>query len=506
MVLPGTLTGTRRAVTDPDRIADPWGARTPYGPGQGWPERVDVCLDGLDPDAVERWVQAASTLHSNGDGIDIAVRDERIVGVRGRGNDRVNRGRLDPKDCYGWRALGSPDRLTRPLVRDGGELVETDWETAMGRIVDRSRALLGRPGGWGRFGFYTSGQLLLEEYYTLAVIGKAGLGTPHMDGNTRLCTATAGAALKASFGTDGQPGSYTDVDRCDAIALFGHNVAETQVSLWSRMLDRRRGSDPPRMLCVDPRTTPVALEADIHLAPRSGTNVALMNGLLAEIVANGWIDKRWIAHHTLGFDELSATVAGYTPRRVGEICDIAPARLCAAAEMLGTCERLLSTVLQGFYQSNQATAAACQLNNLHLLRGMIGRPGAGIYQMNGQPSAQNTRETGADGDLPGFRNWDNEQHVRELAQLWNVDLDTIPHWSPPTHAMQSGATPSRARSSSCGSRRRTPRSRCPTSLASARSSRAGSCWSSCRISSSPRPRGSPTSCCRPRDGARRPGR
>ena len=114
----------------------------------------------------------------------------------------------------------------------------------MGRIVDRSRALLGRPGGWGRFGFYTSGQLLLEEYYTLAVIGKAGLGTPHMDGNTRLCTATAGAALKASFGTDGQPGSYTDVDHCDAIALFGHNVAETQVSLWLRMLDRRGGSDP----------------------------------------------------------------------------------------------------------------------------------------------------------------------------------------------------------------------------------------------------------------------
>ena len=80
------------------------------------------------------------------------------------------------------------------------------------------------------------------------MIGKAGLGTPHMDGNTRLCTATAAAALKESFGTDGQPGSYTDVDHCDAIALCGHNVAETQTVLWTRMLDRRRGPDPPRML------------------------------------------------------------------------------------------------------------------------------------------------------------------------------------------------------------------------------------------------------------------
>ena len=93
-------------------------------------------------------------------------------------------------------------------------------------------------------------------------------------------------------------------------------------------------------------------------------------------------------------------------------------------------------MLQGFYQSNQATAAACAVNNLHLLRGMLGRPGAGVFQMNGQPTAQNTRETGADGDLPGFRNWGNPEHIRELAELWNVDANVIPHWAPPTHAMQ----------------------------------------------------------------------
>jgi anaerobic selenocysteine-containing dehydrogenase len=107
-----------------------------------------------------------------------------------------------------------------------------------------------------------------------------------------------------------------------------------------------------------------------------------------------------------------------------------------AARVLGQAGRLLSTVLQGVYQSNQATAAACQVNNLHLLRGMLGRPGCGVLQMNGQPTAQNTRECGADGDLPGFRNWHNPAHVDELARLWNVDRMTIPHWAPPTHAMQ----------------------------------------------------------------------
>jgi anaerobic selenocysteine-containing dehydrogenase len=412
---------------------DPWGERTPYRPGASWPARVDEYL----PDGpVDRWVQSASLLHSNGDAIDIGVRDGRIAGVRGRAADRVNRGRLDVKDRYGWQANHHPDRLTSPLVRDGDRLVEADWDTAMDRIVTRSRELLARPGGWGHIGFYTSGQLFLEEYYTLAVIGKAGIGTPHMDGNTRLCTATAASALKASFGTDGQPGSYTDVDHCDAIALWGHNVAETQSVLWMRMLDRRAGPNPPAVLAVDPRPTPVARAADLHLPVRPGTNVALVNGLLRLIIRNGWVDEEYVARHTLGFDELCAVVERYPVTRVAEICDLEPAAIERAAELLGTAQRLLSTVLQGFYQSNQATAAACQVNNLHLMRGMIGRPGAGVLQMNGQPTAENTRETGADGDLPGFRNWDNPAHIAELAELWEVDRATIPHWAPPTHAMQ----------------------------------------------------------------------
>ncbi|MEJ2863580.1 molybdopterin oxidoreductase family protein [Actinomycetospora flava] len=148
------------------------------------------------------------------------------------------------------------------------------------------------------------------------------------------------------------------------------------------------------------------------------------------------VDGAFIDAHTVGFDALAAVVEDYTPERVAEICGIDAGDLVAAAEVFGTSSRVLSTVLQGFYQSHQATAAAVGVNNLHLLRGMIGHPGAGVLQMNGQPTAQNNRECGADGDLPGFRNWDNATHVRELAELWDVDVSTIPHWSSPTHAMQ----------------------------------------------------------------------
>ncbi|WP_061300052.1 molybdopterin oxidoreductase family protein [Herbidospora cretacea] len=419
-----------------DRIAEPWGARTPYGPGETWPIRVDQQLaDGLDAGDVDSWVPSAAVLHSNGDGLEIAVKDGRIAGVRGRADDRVNHGRLGPKDLFGWQAGNSPDRLTRPLVRENGRLVEASWDTALGRVAGRVRELLDEQGP-SALGFYTSGQLFLEEYYTLALIAHGGLGTNHVDGNTRLCTATAAAALKESFGCDGQPGSYTDIDHADVICLYGHNMAATQTVTWSRVLDRLAGPNPPAVICVDPRRTQVAEAATVHLANRPGTNVALMNGILHEIIATGRIDQGYIDAHTVGFDELKRQVADYPPEKAALICGVPEDDLRRAATIIGTAERLLSTVLQGFYQANQATAAAVQVNNVHLVRGMLGRPGCGVLQMNGQPTAENTRECGADGDLPGFRNWSNPDHVAELARIWNIDPMDIPHYSPPTHAMK----------------------------------------------------------------------
>src|SRR5919199_2084216 len=318
-----------------DRVAEPGGTRTPYSPGGSWPTRVDSHLaDGISAEQVDRWVQSASLLHSNGDAMDIAVRGGRIVGVRGRAVDRVNHGRLDPKDLFGWQANNSPDRLTVPLIRKGDRLVESDWDTAMDLVTRRSRELLAEQGP-SALAFYTTGQLFLEEYYTLAVIAHGAIGTNHVDGNTRLCTATAAEALKESFACDGQPGSYSDVDSADVIALYGHNVAETQTVLWMRMLDRLEGPNPPKLVCVDPRLTPVAKHATVHLAPRPGTNVALMNALLHEILRNGWYDEDYVQANAVGFDELKKQVGQYSPEVAAEICDVPADQIREAARVIG---------------------------------------------------------------------------------------------------------------------------------------------------------------------------
>ena len=266
-------TSEHQGTATRDSIQDIWGPRTPYA--GVWPTRVDARSN----DEADRWVHSVCVLCSLGCGLDVGSRDGRIVAVRGRADDRVNHGRLGPKGLHAWEANASPDRLTAPLIREGDRLVPTTWEAAMARIVERSRSDIAEFGA-GSHGFYNSGQLFLEEYYTLAVVSEGGIGTSHVDGNTRLCTATAATALIESFGTDGAPGSLTDFDVTDAIFLVGHNMAASQTVLWSRVLDRLDGPSPPRLVVVDPRKTMAARRADVHLAPRPRSNLALLNGLL----------------------------------------------------------------------------------------------------------------------------------------------------------------------------------------------------------------------------------
>ena len=248
----------------------------------------------------------------------------------------------------------------------------------MGLIVARSKEIRDRFTA-GAIGFYTSGQLFLEEYYTLGLIGKAGLGTPHMDGNTRLCTATAAAALKETFGSDGQPGSYTDLDTTEAILHVGHNIASQQTVLWSRILDRRRGPNPPKLVVIDPRRHGDGEGGRRPPRPRgSAPTSPLLNGLLNLIIEAGQVDRAYIEAHTVGFDVARPRRSSrWPPERVEEVTGVPADQLRAAAAILGGAKSLVSTVLQGVYQSMQATAAACQVNNLHLIRGLLGRPGCG---------------------------------------------------------------------------------------------------------------------------------
>ena len=426
-----------------DRIAGCLGTRAPHTPrdtavaGARGPA-LDV---GLADEDVDRWVQSACVLCSNGCACDIAVKDGRMVGVRGRADDRVNHGRLGPKGLYGrgsGNGPGPPHPAARPRERPAGRV-----RLGHGHGPDRrgSPARCSTSSARSRTASTPAASCSSRSTTPSRVIGKAGLGTPHMDGNTRLCTATAAAAMKESFGSDGQPGCYDDIEACDALVPLRTQHGrdpDRAVVAGSRPPGRtgptgaRRGRPPAYTRRRGRRGT-----GGVHLAPLPGTNQALMNALLHEVIEHGWVDRRLRRTHTRSGSTSSPQPSRRTRPNAPPRSAASRPRTCGGQPSCSAPRgRVLSTVLQGFYQSHQATAAACQVNNLHLLRGMIGRPGRGVLQMNGQPTAQNTRECGADGDLPGFRNWDNPEHIHELARLWNVDPLKIPHWAPPTHAMQ----------------------------------------------------------------------
>jgi anaerobic selenocysteine-containing dehydrogenase len=383
--------------------------------------RIDINL-GIqgEPDA---WVHSACILCSNGCGLEIGVKDGRIVGVRGAAHHPVNFGHLGPKGKYAWVANNSKRRGTTPMIRraKSAPLEPVSWQEAMDFFTEKFKAAWQQ--GHENLACYNSGQLTIEEFYTLGKLWRGGLQSSNIDGNTRLCTATSATGLMANFGVDGPVASYADVDQANLICLYGHNVAEAQTVLWERMLAAKKNNGG-RIIVADPRRTPTVRQgADLHLQVRAGTNVALMNGIIHWLIARGWVNREFVAKYTVGFEQLDEVTRGYPPERVAEICGVPRHDLETAAEWIGTTPHMVSTVLQGFYQSVEATASSSLVNTVHLLLGAIGKPGAGPLLMAGQPAAMCNREAGAGGSYPGYRNPHSEVQMRDLCRHWNLNFD-----------------------------------------------------------------------------------
>ncbi|GKV68584.1 nitrate reductase catalytic subunit [Sporosarcina sp. NCCP-2716] len=387
-------------------------------------ERIDqnVYSQG-DPD---KWVYSTCNICSIGCGCYVAVKDDQIVGIKGNGAHPTNRGRLGPKGENQWQANQAPDRLTSPMIRNAsGQLEKASWEEAMALIAEKARESLDRLGP-NSISFYSTGQGFLEDYYTTAKIGRAGLQTHLLDANTRLCTATTEFCLLQSFGADGTPASFDDVDKTDVLMLFGHNPAETGTVFFERIMDRKQRTGKPYLIVVDPRETMTAREADLHIPLKPGANLPLMNGIVNAVLQNGELDREFIENHTVGFEKMKESVDGWTLEQTAELTGVPLDKLRQLTDVLGSTSSLVTTTLQGAYQSGNATTSCVAINNLHLIRGLIGKPGSGPLHMAGQPSSSANRTAGGVGTYPAHRNPTNPVHLKEMAELWNVEEERLP--------------------------------------------------------------------------------
>src|SRR5215470_2374675 len=178
--------------------------------------------------------------------------------------------------------------------RKHGKLTRVSWEEALDTMIARTRGL------GSALGVISTGQLVTEEFYTLGKLVQLGFGTNNYDGNTTLCMSTAVSGYKLSFGSDGPPGAYEDLERADVVFLIGANIADNHPILWQRL-----AANPSKTLIVaDPRVTKTAMLADVHLPLKPRSDLALINGLIRILIESGRIDRDYIASHTTGFNEL----------------------------------------------------------------------------------------------------------------------------------------------------------------------------------------------------------
>jgi len=329
----------------------------------------------------------------------------------------------------GWTSgelLRSPERLTRPLVRDrkGGPLRETSWDEALDRVVAGVRAA--QAVDRDKVAVFGGGGLTNEKAYLLGKLARVVLRTSQIDYNGRFCMSSAAAAGNRAFGLDrGMPFPLEDLAEADCILLVGSNPAETMppfVQHLSRM--RERGG---RLVVVDPRRTATAEGADLHLAPQPGSDLALALGMLHVALEEGLVDRDYVARRTTGFEEAAAVAAAWWPARVERLTGVSEPHLREAVHLLAGAPRAMVLTARGAEQHAHGVATTTAWLNLALALGLPGIPGSGWGTLTGQGNGQGGREHGQKADqLPGYRSITDPASRAHIAAVWGVDADTIP--------------------------------------------------------------------------------
>ncbi|MES2095284.1 MAG: molybdopterin-dependent oxidoreductase [Pseudomonadota bacterium] len=313
----------------------------------------------------------------------------RSVEIAGDPEHPANHGRLCSKGTHLGETVGLQGRLLHPMIGKR----RASWDKSLDLVARRFRETIARHGP-DSVAFYVSGQLLTEDYYVANKLMKGFIGSANIDTNSRLCMSSAVAGHVRAFGEDIVPASYADLDAADLIVLVGSNTAWCHPIVYQR-IQAARAARGTKLIVIDPRRTETADEADLHLAIRPGTDVALMNGALAWCRDHGALDDDYVAAHVAVpdafWDELGeGSDLGSTAR----ICDVPPSDLRRFYELFAATPRTVTMFSQGINQSVRGTDQVNAITNLHLATGRIGKPGAAPFSITGQPNAMGGREVG----------------------------------------------------------------------------------------------------------------
>jgi assimilatory nitrate reductase catalytic subunit len=357
-------------------------------------------------------------------GIQLKVRDNKVVGFEPWEEFPFNHGMLCPKGVKRYLQGEHPDRLLTPLVRTDRGFQAISYAEALDIAAQRITEIRDKYGP-DAVAIYGGASMITEKAYVLGKFARVAIGTKNIDYNGRLCMVSAGTAYRLTFGIDRATNPWTDLAKAKVILIAGSNTAEcapiTTHYLWQC---RENGG---KLIVVDPRMTPITRNADLILPVRPGTDLALFLGMLHVIVREGLTDVDYIAKNTTGWDAVRDSVRDWTPQRAAQITGVPPENVVKAALWIGQTDRAMGIHARGIEHHSKGVENCLAMINLFLSTGNLGREGAGCMMITGQGNGQGGREHGQKADqLPGMRSITDPEARRHVSAVWGIDEKDLP--------------------------------------------------------------------------------
>ncbi len=366
--------------------------------------------------------------------VDLFLREENASWDNGNGNKKIlwangteknyrslpNQAMLCVKGRFGLDFVNSPDRLTSPLIRRNGELVEATWEEALDFAAEGLRKLRDTHGP-GAIGCLSSAKCSNEENYAMMRFARGVIGTNNIDHCARLCHSSTVAGLATTLGSGAMTNSMQEAGKSDVILVTGSNTTWSH-PVFGGMIKRAVLREGVKLIVIDPRETDLAKVADIHLRQRNGSDVVWLMGMQRIIVREGWADTDYIRERCEGWEEYAQSLEFFTPEVVEKLSGIRPERLHEVAKLFATSGRGAIYFSMGITQHTHGVDNVRAVANLSMITGNLGFEGGGVNPLRGQSNVQGACDMGALPDVfSGYQKVTDPAAREKFAAAWRVD-------------------------------------------------------------------------------------
>lgn len=358
-----------------------------------------------------------------GCGLNFVVKDDKIVGVEPYKRHPVNEGKVCPKGNFGYEFINREDRLTTPLIKENGEFREASWDEALDLVANKLKEV--SDDDPNKVGFYACARSPNENIYITQKLARVACGTQNVDHCARICHGPTVAALATTFGSGAMTNGFDSIKEADYIFCIGSNNMEAHPLFGRKLIQAQKNG--AKLVVLDPRYTPTAKIADEYVQFKTGTDVALMNGMIKVIIDNDLQDDEFIKNRTKGFDELKETVQKYDLETVSEITHIAPEVIEELAIEYAKADKAAIVYSLGITEHSHGADNVMSTANLAMLTGNIGREGTGVNPLRGQNNVQGACDMGAlPSDYVGYRKVADQETTDWFNEYYGTNLPAKP--------------------------------------------------------------------------------